>query len=267
MARVSRVVHRCERVTLARVACDGVDTPRPAVEPVRGDRLVVVLRGAFELRGGRRVIADPTRAFVLRDGAEHVFRHPSGGGDVCLSVSGPTAARLAARGPAVRAVDVRAWTTLRTLATGGGGDALAIEAALEDALGVGDEPPSDGRARALADEVAFLVQRRLDRAPLLSELARVTGVSEFHLCRAFRRATGRTIGAFYREVRLRHALALVLDTRRPIAEIAHATGFASHAHLTAQFRARFGVAPRRARQSGLAQSGIDCPRRDVTLPP
>ena len=264
MALVSRVVHRCERVTLARVACDGVDAPRPAVEPVRGDRLVVVLRGAFELRGGRRVIADPTRAFVLRDGAEHVFRHPSGG-DVCLSVSGPTAARLAARGPSVRAVDVRAWTTLRALATGGG-DPLAIEATLEDALGVGDEPRSDGRARALADEVAFLVQRRLDRAPLLVELARATGVSEFHLCRAFRRATGRTIGAFYREVRLRHALALVLDTRRPIVDIAHATGFASHAHLTAQFRARFGVAPRRARQSGLAQSGIDCPRRDVTLP-
>jgi len=256
MALAARVVHRTERVMLARVACDGVDTPRPALEPVRGDRIVVVLRGAFELRGGRRIIADPTRAFVLRDGGEHVFRHPAGG-DVCLSVSGPLAARLVGDGPALRPLDAGAWARLRALSLAEPRPALDVEETLAATLGHGEEPRRDGRARALAEEVAFLVRRRLDRAPALAELARATGVSEFHLCRAFRHATGCTIGAFYRELRLRHALALVVDTRQPIVEVALATGFASHAHLTTQFRARFGMTPRRARQSGLAQSGID----------
>lgn len=261
MALASRALHRSSQLTLARVACDGVDAPRATVEPVRGNRIVVVLRGAFELRGGGRVIANPTRAFVLRDGGEHVFRHHAGG-DVCLSVSGPTATRLAARGPSVRPLDVRAWSRLRALAPtvdgDGDGAALALEETLEDTLAAdagragADEPLTLGRARALADEVRFVLAQRLERAPTLAVLARATGVSEFHLCRAFRRATGGTIGAWSRELRLRHALALVLDTRRPLVDIALATGFCSHAHLTAQFRDRFGVSPRRARQSGLA---------------
>jgi len=265
MALASRVVHRSTGVTLARVACDGVDAPRPVVEPVRGDRLMVVLRGAFELRGGRRTIADPTRAFVLRDGGEHVFRHPAGGGDVCLSVSGPIAARLAARGPTVRAIDAHGWSRLRALADGCD-DMLHVEETLHATLDAGEEPPGDRRRRALADEIAFHVRRHVGRTPSLAELAGAVGVSEFHLCRVFWRATGTTIGDFRRELRLRHALALVLDTRRSIVDIALATGFSSHAHLTAQFHARFGAAPRRVRQNGLAQSGIDCARRGVIFP-
>lgn len=69
--------------------------------------------------------------------------------------------------------------------------------------------------------------------------------------------TGQTIGAFGRELRLRHALALILDGARSLAEVALATGFASQAHLTAQFRARFGVTPRRACVAGgLARAGL-----------
>jgi len=246
-----RVLHDSPTVTLTRVTCDGLDTPRAEVEPMRGDQVVIVLRGMFELRRGERAIVDPTRAFVLRDGAEHVFRHPCDGGDVCLAVSGAIAARIATTGPAVRALSPVAWSRLRQLAAGESDDVLAIEETLYDALTAADPPVRAGhRDRAHAEEIAYLLRRRLDGRVTLEELARATGYSEFHLCRAFRRATGMTIGAFHRDLRIRHALALILETRRPLAEIAIEVGFTSQAHLTTQLRQRVGVTPRRARKAG-----------------
>ncbi|HEY0992665.1 MAG TPA: helix-turn-helix transcriptional regulator, partial [Kofleriaceae bacterium] len=79
------------------------------------------------------------------------------------------------------------------------------------------------------------------------ELAAATGYSVFHTCRVFRATTGYTIHGFRRELRLRHALARILDSRDSLTDIALATGFASQSHLTNLFRARFGVTPARAR--------------------
>jgi AraC-like DNA-binding protein len=81
----------------------------------------------------------------------------------------------------------------------------------------------------------------------LGEIAAATGYSVFHACRVFRATTGATIHGFRRDLRLRHALARILDGDEPLADIALAIGFASHSHLTNQFRARFGIPPARAR--------------------
>ena len=67
------------------------------------------------------------------------------------------------------------------------------------------------------------------------------------MCRVFRRATGQTILGFRRELRLRHALARLLDGDEPVADIAATTGFASQSHLTNLMTARFGVTPARVR--------------------
>jgi AraC family transcriptional regulator len=63
----------------------------------------------------------------------------------------------------------------------------------------------------------------------------------------FRATTGFTIHGFRRELRLRHALARILDGGDSLTEIAIAAGFASQSHLTNLFRARFGITPARAR--------------------
>ena len=72
-------------------------------------------------------------------------------------------------------------------------------------------------------------------------------MSRFHACRVFRRATGVGLHERRRELRLRHALALLVGSARPIADIAAATGFASQSHLTNRFRERSGITPRAAR--------------------
>src|SRR5207245_2425709 len=132
------------------------------------------------------------------------------------------------------------------------GDELALAEALCAAAAPDPAPrAASRRERELADELAFALRVRFAEPTSLAALADRAGVSIFHACHVFRRATGGTIHAFRRELRLRHALALLVDGRAPIADVAAETGFASQSHLTNRFRARFGVTPARARAGGL----------------
>src|SRR5262245_31480088 len=115
MAMVGQPLHDSPQVGLTRVTCDGVDPARLQAEATSRDSIVVVLRGAFELRTERRTMVDPTVAFVLRKGSEHIFTHPCGCGDVCLSVHGPLASQLADAGPLFRSVSAESSIRLRAL--------------------------------------------------------------------------------------------------------------------------------------------------------
>jgi AraC family transcriptional regulator len=63
---------------------------------------------------------------------------------------------------------------------------------------------------------------------------------------------GTSIHRYQAELRLRHALALVLDTRRPLTHVAYDAGFANQGHFGNAFRKRFGSAPSVVRRSGVA---------------
>lgn len=80
------------------------------------------------------------------------------------------------------------------------------------------------------------------RAPDLSALAAEAGIHPAHLCRAFRAATGETIGAYSRRMRLELA-DMMIAGEQSIAEIAAATGFYDQAHFARWFRRQYGVAP------------------------
>lgn len=78
-------------------------------------------------------------------------------------------------------------------------------------------------------------------------LARSAGVSVRQLERLFRTHLGRSIGAHYLSLRLEHARRLLRQTSLSVLETALACGFASAAHFSRSYRARFGVAPRMER--------------------
>jgi AraC family transcriptional regulator len=64
-----------------------------------------------------------------------------------------------------------------------------------------------------------------------------------HLARAFREATGRSIGE-YRRLRRLIALALSLRcTQEPLASLARLHGYADQAHMTREFRRVAGCSP------------------------
>ncbi len=243
--------------TLSRVACDGHDAAPPPEERSGDAHLVIVLRGSFVFRDrGGRTVADPGTVLPFRSGVAHTITHPRGDGDVCLSLHGALARRLADDVATPRTLPVPAYTRLHALATAPALDRLAIEETIADVLAPSGD---DAAARATRDaeiarHIAYDVRARFDEQVPLAELAAAAGVSLFHACRAFKHATGVSIHRYRQEIRLRHALAGLLDTRAPIAQIAVEAGFANQGHLTNLFRRRFGVTPRRARGTVLSFS-------------
>ncbi len=225
-----------------RAVCDGCDPARPCDEHTRGASLWMLTAGAFELRDafGRHVL-DPTRAYVMPAGHPFQIRHPAGP-DVCIALHGPLVEALAARG--ARFVPVAPHQLVQLTRAIADGDALAIGEAVA-ALAEPDDAAAD---RDLAAAIADVLRIDFAHDSSLDDLAVRTGYSVFHSCRVFRATTGFTIHGFRRELRLRHALARILDSRESLSQIAVATGFASQSHLTNLFRARYGVTPAKARR-------------------
>lgn len=96
-----------------------------------------------------------------------------------------------------------------------------------------------------AAHAALSMVAAAEATPSLAALARATGVAPWPLSRAIRAVLGIPL----REYVLRRRIAMALEhmvrmPSRTIGEVAHAAGFASHAHFTDAVRARFGVPPR-----------------------
>ena len=130
----------------------------------------------------------------------------------------------------------------RELATRDASSALAIASAALDLLGlIARSAMADMRPSWLR-RVKDAIGGDLTRSQSLDELAALAGVHPAHLCRAFRDATGETLGGFSRRLRLEAADRLLCGTSS-IAEIAAATGFYDQAHLARCFRRSFGASP------------------------
>jgi AraC family transcriptional regulator len=91
-------------------------------------------------------------------------------------------------------------------------------------------------------------EARLAEQIHLADLATDVGLSESYLARTFRAATGTTLHSALIERRIARARLLIEASSRhgvraSLAEIAAATGFASHAHMTTAFRRVLGTTP------------------------
>jgi AraC-like DNA-binding protein len=245
----TRAIAAGPELSVIRWCCDGRDAPRPPEEVAGADVLMLPVRGRFVVRTRAigRAVLDPSRGLLLRAGERYDARHP-GGGDDCIAITGRAVERLDREGAgALLPIDLAAQVALLALAPGA--PLLAAEAALAAVTVPEAATRAAGPAdRTIAARITAYVAEHYDRPLQLAELAGAARVSPHHACRAFRRATGHTIHAHHDDVRLRHALALVLDGDRPLAEIAAATGFANQGHLGNRFRRRFGTSPGRARR-------------------
>jgi AraC family transcriptional regulator len=108
-----------------------------------------------------------------------------------------------------------------------------------------------------------LTQRQLRRVtervedeaaiPTLSELARIAGVSERHLTRAFRAATGRTVHEYMEESRFRRATELLGHSDLLLKDIAFRLGFGHPCSFSTAFRKFAGETPRAYRERMFAR--------------
>ena len=104
----------------------------------------------------------------------------------------------------------------------------------------GREPGAVARAREYL-EANYAAEVRL------ADLARLTGLTSYHLNRVFRRTLGLPPHAFQTQVRILHATRL-LRLGWPPATVAAETGFADQSHFTRRFRTVVGVTPGAYRQ-------------------
>lgn len=99
-----------------------------------------------------------------------------------------------------------------------------------------------------------LIEARLDATLTVQELAAALGLSAGFFCRAFRAGIGKAPHDYIIDRRVARARALLESAAHDLSAIAHASGFASHAHMTATFRHRLGVTPSALRRLKPARS-------------
>jgi AraC family transcriptional regulator len=88
-------------------------------------------------------------------------------------------------------------------------------------------------------------------APSMSEVAALAGRHEVHIAREFRRYFGTSVGTYVRRLRAAQVARLLLRPRPGIADIALECGYSSHAHLSRDFKAHFGVTPSEYRRAAI----------------
>jgi AraC family transcriptional regulator len=88
-----------------------------------------------------------------------------------------------------------------------------------------------------------LIEARLDSKLTVQELAGTIGLSAGFFSRAFKAAVGKAPHDYIVDRRISRARTLVESTDLDLTAIAHASGFASHAHMTTTLRNRLGVGP------------------------
>jgi AraC family transcriptional regulator len=113
----------------------------------------------------------------------------------------------------------------------------------------------------------WVIESRLGRETSLSELADLSGVSRFHLSRAFGAATGHSVMGYLRSRRLSEAARSLSMGAPDILTVALDAGYGSHEAFTRAFCNQFGLTPERVRARGHLNSLelVEPIRMDQTL--
>jgi AraC family transcriptional regulator len=112
----------------------------------------------------------------------------------------------------------------------------------------GTATPNQQRAigpkqRDIVHHMEHVLSQRWGARLTLRDIASEVGLSAYHLCRLFRRATGTTLHQYRQRLHIRGSLESVIEADRPLVDIALEAGFSSHSHFTSSFREEFGQAP------------------------
>ena len=104
-------------------------------------------------------------------------------------------------------------------------------------------------AQAVAKAEAHM-RENLHRPLARAEVAASVGVSEAHLARLFRAATGGGVNKRLTEMRIVRAKELLAESALPVTAIAGQVGFSSFSHFSLLFRRAVGLSPSDYRRSG-----------------
>jgi AraC family transcriptional regulator len=121
-----------------------------------------------------------------------------------------------------------------------------LSALLHHLMAGSDGSPRVGAVTRRDWQVALVIDRihaNIAARLSLTDLAVEVGVSVQYLCRIFKRATGLTPHQYILHERVARARTLIASGHLPLADIAHAVGFADQSQMTTTFRNVLGVTP------------------------
>ncbi|MBQ9143133.1 MAG: helix-turn-helix transcriptional regulator [Lachnospiraceae bacterium] len=121
-------------------------------------------------------------------------------------------------------------------------------------------PPAMDTARKenhqpLIDAISY-VQHHYAQDPSLQETADAVHVSSAHLSRLFRSDLETTYSQFLTEVKLSHAMSLLLNSRLPISEVANQCGYQNSNYFCDAFKKVMGVSPLKFKKSRKGQETL-----------
>lgn len=93
------------------------------------------------------------------------------------------------------------------------------------------------------ERALWYIESHLGEPIVLADVARVSGLSRFHLARTFAVIVGQPVLTFARARRLSEAARLLADGAPDILQVALTVGYGSHEAFTRAFRERFGMTP------------------------
>lgn len=112
-----------------------------------------------------------------------------------------------------------------------------------------DSPSDRSKQLKLSDydciyQAREILDKSLQRAPTLRELARQVGLNEEKLTKGFEHIFQTTPFQYLRHRRLEQVKHLLRDTNQSVEEVAHAVGYANRSKFAAAFCKKFGVNPK-----------------------
>lgn len=118
-----------------------------------------------------------------------------------------------------------------------------LEARLDQVKGQGDAAPALRSAQT--EEIIAWLEKNHAETFQLAALAQRFGCTPHHLCRQFKRRTGKTLGDYVRYIRIARAMNLIMEGAERMGDVGHAVGFNDLNHFARCFKAVAGETPKR----------------------
>jgi AraC-like DNA-binding protein len=99
-------------------------------------------------------------------------------------------------------------------------------------------------------KIPEILTDRIDNPPSIHALALELSLNTTTMQRSFKKIFGVPIYEYHRNIRLRYAATMLLDTNKSIFEIAIDTGYSNSGNFCNAFKKRYGVSPGQYRKNG-----------------
>ncbi len=107
--------------------------------------------------------------------------------------------------------------------------------------------------KTVTEQVLFYIESHLNKELTLEKIAKELNYSKFYLARQFKRNMGITLHKYIQSRRLAEAAGKLVESRKPIIEIAFEAGYSSQQAFTRAFCNEFMCTPQKYRKIGEAR--------------